>query len=157
MKTKAILVTLLAIGAAFMAACGQQQQAPTERRTSRSQTPANQTAHTPQSRARVPAFQDAKSARNLGPTLAPEQFHGPTRDAYRVVKEIPETIAQLPCYCHCDMSIGHKSLYSCFEDNHASQCAVCVNEALIAYNLHKNGMAPAQIREYIIQQYSRQE
>ena len=149
MKTKVILVTLLAIGAAFMAACG--QQAPAETRTSRP-------ASTPNTRAaRVPAYQDAQSAKSLRPTLPAEQFFGPTRDAYRVVKEIPETIAQLPCYCHCDMSFGHKSLYSCFEDNHASQCAVCVNEALIAYNLHKGGMPPAQIREYIIQQYSRQQ
>ena len=111
---------------------------------------------TTQSAAHVPAYQDAKSARDLPPTLLPEQFYGPTRDAYRVVKEIPETIAQLPCYCYCDSSIGHKSLHSCFQDTHASQCTVCVNEALIAYNLQKSGMAPAKIREYIIQQYSRQ-
>ena len=150
MKTKVILVTLLTIVAALMAACG--QQAPAERRTSRTNP------NTTQPRAaRVPAFQDARSAKSLRPTLPAEQFIGPTRDAYRIVKEIPETIAQLPCYCHCDMSFGHKSLYSCFEDNHASQCVVCVNEALIAYNLHKNGMAPAQIRDYIIQQYSRQQ
>ncbi len=149
MKTKIILVTLLATAAALMAACG--QQAPVEKRTSRpASTPSTRTA-------RVPAFQDAQSAKSLRPTLPAEQFFGPTRDAYRVVKEIPETIAQLPCYCHCDMSFGHKSLYSCFEDTHASQCAVCVNEALIAYNLHKGGMPPAQIREYIIQQYSRME
>jgi Protein of unknown function with PCYCGC motif len=142
MKTKVILVTLLAVVAA---ACG--QQAPAEKRTSRT------TPNTTQ--ARFPAFMDAQSAKSLRPTLPAEQFTGPTRDAYRAVKEIPETIAQLPCYCHCDMSFGHKSLHTCFEDNHASQCAVCVNEALIAYNLHKNGMAPAQIREFIIQQYSR--
>ena len=148
MKTKVILVTLLAAAAAFSAACGQE----TERRTARTTSTPNPTQ--PRA-ARVPAFLDAQSAKSLRPTLPAEQFFGPTRDAYRVVKEIPETIAQLPCYCHCDMSFGHKSLYSCFEDNHASQCAVCVNEALIAYNLHKSGMAPAQIREYIIQQYSR--
>lgn len=152
MKTKVILVTLLTVVAAIMAACG--QEAPAERRTSRNTT---QNTTQPPRTQRVPAFQDAQSAKSLRPTLAAEQFIGPTRDAYRVVKEIPETIAQLPCYCHCDMSFGHKSLYSCFEDNHASQCAVCVNEALIAYNLHKSGMPPAQIREYIVQQYSRQQ
>jgi Protein of unknown function with PCYCGC motif len=149
MRTKVTLATLLLTGAALMASCG--QEAPAEKRTSR-------TTSTPSTRApRVPAFQDAQSAKSLRPTLAAEQFFGPTRDAYRVVKEIPETIAQLPCYCHCDMSFGHKSLYTCFEDTHASQCAVCVNEALIAYNLHKGGMPPAQIREYIIQQYSKQQ
>jgi hypothetical protein len=107
-------------------------------------------------RERVPAFQDAKSTGNLLQTLQPEQFFGPTREAYRVVREIPETIAQLPCYCHCDVSFGHKSLHTCFEDTHASQCAVCVNEALLAYNLQKSGLNPSQIRERIIAQYSRQ-
>jgi hypothetical protein len=90
------------------------------------------------------------------PTLSPERFIGPTRDAYRVALEIPETLAQLPCYCHCDMSMGHKSLHSCYEDMHASQCAVCVSEALMAYDLQKNGLTPAQIRERIITIYSRQ-
>jgi hypothetical protein len=154
---KFVSVTVLAFIAAIAAACG--QEAPTVTRTTPHHTQPATGQNTPvaQSRARVPAFQDAKSAKNLGPTLQPDQFFGPTREAYRVVKEIPETIAQLPCYCHCDQSIGHKSLYSCFQDTHASQCAVCVNEALIAYNLQKSGMTPAQIRERIIAQYSRQE
>jgi predicted small lipoprotein YifL len=151
MKTKVILLTLLAIGAS-LASCG--RQAPTVTTTTHhSET---QTSPQPtQSQARVPAFQDVKSIRTLPPTLQPEQFFGPTRDAYRAAQEIPETIAQLPCYCHCDQSLGHKSLHSCFQDTHASQCAVCVNEALIAYNMQKSGMTPAQIRERIIAQYSR--
>jgi Protein of unknown function with PCYCGC motif len=152
MKMRIILVAIIA---ALAAACG--QQAPTVTRTrSGSQTATNPNTPITQSQARVPAFQDAKSAINLPATLQPEQFFGPTREAYRVVKEIPETIAQLPCYCHCDQSIGHKSLHSCFQDTHASQCTVCVNEALIAYNMQKSGMTPAQIRERIIAQYSRQ-
>ena len=160
MKMRIILVAIIA---ALATACGNQAPTVTERRSSRSQPttaqrpPVIESTPDTHSHARVPAFQDATSARNLGPTLSPEQFFGPTREAYRVVREIPETIAQLPCYCYCDESIGHKSLYSCFQDTHASQCAVCVNEALIAYNLQRNGMTPAQIRERIIAQYSRQE
>src|SRR5215213_2919372 len=88
---------------------------------------ANATAKT------VPAhFEVAPSKSSLGPTLNPESFTGITRDAYRAVKEIPVTIAQLPCYCHCDRGFGHKSLYSCFEDDHASHCDVCVREAVLA-------------------------
>jgi hypothetical protein len=105
----------------------------------------------------VPAhYENASSIGTLSQTLSPEQFIGPTRDAYRVAQVIPETLAQLPCYCHCDMSMGHKSLHSCYEDMHASQCAVCVSEALMAYDLQKNGLTPAQIRERIITIYSRQ-
>jgi hypothetical protein len=105
----------------------------------------------------IPAhFETPPSRASLGPTLPPERFTGLTRDAYRAVREIPVTIAQLPCYCHCDRGFGHKSLYSCFEDDHASHCAVCVNEALLALKLEKEQkLTPAQIRETIVAQYGR--
>jgi hypothetical protein len=98
----------------------------------------------------VPAFYETAPARaSLGPTLAPEKFEGLTRDAYHAAREIPVTLAQMPCYCYCDRGMGHKSLYSCFEDDHASHCAVCVNEALLAQKLEKEGKSVAQIRERI--------
>jgi Protein of unknown function with PCYCGC motif len=107
--------------------------------------------------ATIPAhFEVAPSRSSLGPTLDPGQFSGITRDAYRAVREIPVTVAQLPCYCHCDQGFGHKSLYSCFEDDHASHCDVCVREALLALRLEKEQkMSPAQIRDTIVAQYSR--
>lgn len=98
----------------------------------------------------VPAFYETAPARaSLGPTLAPEKFEGLTRDAYRAAREIPVTLAQMPCYCYCDRGMGHKSLYSCFEDDHAAHCAVCVNEALLAQKLEKEGQSVTQIRQRI--------
>ena len=106
---------------------------------------------------RVPAFEMAPVRAKLGPTLDPERFTGLTRDAYRAVRAIPVTIAQLPCYCHCDEGFGHKSLYSCYEDDHAAHCDVCVREALLALTLEKeHKLTPAQIRERIVAQYSNQ-
>ena len=106
--------------------------------------------------ATVPAHFEVPPAKSsLGPTLDPEKFSGATRDAYRAVRAIPVTIAQLPCYCHCDRGFGHKSLYSCFEDDHAAHCAVCVQEALLALRLEKEQkLTPAQIRDTIVAQYS---
>ena len=102
----------------------------------------------------VPAhYQTEPSASSLAPTLAPERFTGKAQAAYRVVREAPQLIAQLPCYCYCDRGFGHKSLHSCFVDDHAAHCAVCVDEALLAYNLQKRGLSPQQIREQIIAQY----
>jgi hypothetical protein len=100
---------------------------------------------------KIPAFLTTAPTRaSLGPTLAPERFTGLTRDAYRAAREIPVTLAQMPCYCYCDRGMGHKSLYSCFEDDHAASCAVCVNEALLAYQLEKEGkLTTAQIRDRI--------
>jgi uncharacterized protein with PCYCGC motif len=79
-------------------------------------------------------------------------LHTPVEPA--AAPEIPQTIAQMPCYCHCDRGMGHKSLYSCFQDDHASHCGTCVNEALLAFKLEKEGkLTPAQIRDRIVQQF----
>ncbi|HKO99476.1 MAG TPA: CYCXC family (seleno)protein [Pyrinomonadaceae bacterium] len=105
--------------------------------------------------ARVPAFQQVSEIGNLAPTLPANKFIGKSREAYIVAKEIPATLAQLPCYCECDKAFGHKSLHSCFVDDHASQCAVCVDEALLAYKLQKEEkLTPEQVRDRIIAQYS---
>jgi hypothetical protein len=117
------------------------------------QKPAHDHPHPHDSKTMPAFFEQAPSRSSLGPTLEPEQFTGLTRDAYRAVREIPQTIAQMPCYCHCDRGMGHKSLYSCFEDDHASHCAVCVNEALLALKLEKEKLTPAQIRDRIVQQF----
>ncbi|HEX8143902.1 MAG TPA: CYCXC family (seleno)protein [Pyrinomonadaceae bacterium] len=108
--------------------------------------------------ARVPAhYEQVKSASELPPTLSPERFFGQARLAYKVAQEIPQTLAQLPCYCYCDETIGHKSLHSCYESDHSASCATCVNEALLAYRLQKEqGLTAPQIRERIIAEFSRQ-
>lgn len=104
----------------------------------------------------VPAHYESPPA-NLGATLAPEKFAGKTREAYQAARDIPRTLAQLPCYCHCDRGMGHKSLHSCFEDEHAAHCAICTDEALMAYRLQRGeGLSAAKIRERIIAKYSNQ-
>lgn len=100
-----------------------------------------------------PAYQTANAV--LKPTLSPAMFEGAVRAAYQVAQEMPETLAQLPCYCYCDKSVGHKSLHSCFIDDHGSKCGVCINSALTAYKLQKEKkLNPSQIREKIIAEYS---
>jgi hypothetical protein len=131
---------------------------PANRATTTTQTPKPHDHSKGTSTKPVPAYlAQAPSKASLGPTLEPEKFTGLTREAYRAVKQIPTTIAQLPCYCHCDEGFGHKSLYSCFEDDHASHCAVCVNEALLALRLEREEkLTPAQIRQRIVAQYENQ-
>jgi hypothetical protein len=107
--------------------------------------------------ATVPAhYETTPPLSSLAVTLAPDKFNGKTREAYQVAREIPQTIAQLPCYCYCDRGMGHKSLHSCFEDDHAAHCAVCTDEALMAYRLQKQGLTPKRIRERIIEEFSGQ-
>jgi hypothetical protein len=111
--------------------------------------------HTADVTGKVPAFQiDPADLKSLPATLVPAQFTGKQRLGYEAVRAIPETIAQLPCYCHCDEGFGHKSLHSCFVDDHAAHCAVCIDEALMAYKMEKEEkLKPEQIRERIIAHY----
>ncbi|HKG48171.1 MAG TPA: CYCXC family (seleno)protein [Pyrinomonadaceae bacterium] len=154
-------IALLLVAAGLMATSpGNQPQSMTATPNSSkppAQTPAPGHEHSTSAPAKIiPAYLKAPPSKaSLAPTLNPESFTGITRDAYRAVREIPVTIAQLPCYCHCDQGFGHKSLYSCYEDDHASHCDVCVREALLAFKLEKEQkMTPAQIRETIVKQYS---
>ena len=56
-------------------------------------------------------------------TLDPNIFKDPqVREAYRIAKEIPWVLDSIYCYCKCEESpaFKHKSLLSCYVDNHAS-------------------------------------
>lgn len=112
-------------------------------------------AHNHTTMARVPAYyKAAPSLTTLPPTLSPDLFTGNERLAYQAAKEIPQTLAQLPCYCHCDKGFGHKSLLSCFETEHGENCGICIGEALMAHNLEKRAkLNVVQIREQIITAY----
>jgi hypothetical protein len=102
----------------------------------------------------IPAhYETAPALSSLGATLDPAKFSGKAREAYRVVRDAPQLIAQMPCYCHCDRGLGHKSLHSCFEDDHAANCATCIDEALMAYQLQRRGVSAKQIRQQIIVQF----
>lgn len=59
------------------------------------------------------------SLRENRPTLSPERFNGKVKEAYQIARAIPGVLDRLYCYCQCQ-SIGHKSLLSCYVDDHAS-------------------------------------
>lgn len=56
-------------------------------------------------------------------TLDPNQFSNPElRKAYQIAKDIPWVLDSIYCYCMCRESpvFRHKSLLSCYVDNHAA-------------------------------------
>ena len=153
---KVVIICVLMVGVVVALATfssSNRQQATTNRDYASDPTNAPVTRQAP----RVPAhYNDAASAHPLKVTLDPNLFFGPARRAYEVAREIPDTLAQLPCYCYCDQGLGHKSLHTCFESDHSAHCATCTDEALMAYQLQKEqGLTPAQIRLRIIQEFSR--
>ncbi len=52
-------------------------------------------------------------------TLPPEAFSEPeVRQAYQIAKDVPEVLEQVPCYCGCYGSAGHRNNLDCYKDSH---------------------------------------
>ena len=94
----------------------------------------------------------SKSAGVLSPTLFNDEK---TRAAYQVAKDIPEVLEQLPCFCGCMTSFGHKNNLFCFKDQHGSGCSICQDIALDARKMHDQGLSITQIQDGIKAKYAR--
>ena len=88
-------------------------------------------------------------------TLSPVYFTGEAAMSYAAAKEIPEILDSLHCYCECKKNMGHKSLLTCYVTEHASDCDLCIDEALMASRLHKEGHDAVSIRKAVDGEFSR--
>jgi thiol-disulfide isomerase/thioredoxin len=99
---------------------------------------------------RVPAYyKSLEDVKEIPKTLSPDKFtDAETKAAYLVAQENPKLLLQLPCYCFCDDGLNHKSLLSCYIDEHAVHCDICRKEAIDGNRLQKEqNLTPEQIRE----------
>jgi hypothetical protein len=63
----------------------------------------------------------AKVGGEKRPVLEPSKFFGQARAAYEAAKKHPDVLDKLYCWCKCnDAPFNHKSLLSCFADDHGS-------------------------------------
>jgi hypothetical protein len=75
------------------------------------------------------------------PILAASSFANPiAADAYAKASQVPDRLSHLYCYCHCHQHLGHDSLKTCFQTDHAAECQVCQREAVQAWQDWKNGL-----------------
>ena len=79
------------------------------------------------------------------------------REAYRFAIANRAILQQIPCYCGCEKSIGHRNLTDCFVrsdgngwDAHAAGCEVCVDESVAVRRLMADGADAPTIRDSII-------
>jgi Protein of unknown function with PCYCGC motif len=95
----------------------------------------------------VPAFHAAPPTGQLPATLSPALFTDPlVQNTYRLAAHIKKILYQEPCYCHCDRSEGHGSLFDCYAGRHAAECGTCIREGLYVYEQSRKGKSAAQIR-----------
>ncbi len=91
-------------------------------------------------------------------TMSPNLFSSDpkARAAYQVARDIPEILAELPCFCGCMTSHGHENNLFCFKDEHGSACTICEDIALDARDMHARGLPVEKIRDTIRERYGQQ-
>ena len=103
-----------------------------------------------------PTDDPTKTSALAADVLSPSIFDDPkARAAYQVAKDIPEVLEQLPCFCGCMSSFGHKNNLFCFKDRHGAGCEICEDIALDAKKMHDDGLPIAKIQDNIKAKYAR--
>ncbi|MCA1611602.1 MAG: PCYCGC domain-containing protein [Acidobacteria bacterium] len=59
----------------------------------------------------------------------------------------PDTMDRLHCFCECKESPRehHKTLLTCFTNDHAAGCGICQHEALMAAKLKDQGASDEEV------------
>ena len=96
------------------------------------------------------------SGKRLIHTMDPSYFakDPKARAAYQVAKDMPEVLAELPCFCGCMTALGHESNLFCFKDEHGSGCNICEDIALEARDMHDKGLSIERIKDAIRQHFA---
>ncbi|MET3193951.1 PCYCGC motif-containing (lipo)protein [Gottfriedia sp. OAE603] len=83
---------------------------------------------------------------------------------YLLAAQNTDLLKNIPCYCGCGDSVGHKSNLDCFInevkadgsvvwDSHATTCVNCLEIALESATLKQKGKTNLEIRKYIDDKY----
>ena len=90
--------------------------------------------------------------------LTAEQLEGVGKDVIAVfdqVREMPQIVDGIHCYCGCAELPGFRSLLSCYQrEGMARGCHICQGEAKLAYRRWKEGQGLDQIRRAIDARYA---
>jgi hypothetical protein len=82
-----------------------------------------------------------------GAVLDPSLFErGYERDvplAYAAARKYPDLIDRIHCFCECkeNQREHHKTLLTCFTNQHAAGCGICQHEAIMAAQLKDRGVS----------------
>lgn len=89
--------------------------------------------------------------------------HPKIKEAYEFAVSNPEALDGVNCYCGCmhhphDGRIHKRGLLDCFKngnafDNHASQCDMCINDALEVKGMFEQGLPKEEIKKRIDSKY----
>jgi hypothetical protein len=74
-------------------------------------------------------------------------------EVYEMAAEMPAMMDGIYCYCFCHNNFGHYSLLDCFLGDHGAGCNICMQEAVLTYEMASRGDSLEDIREEIDRRY----
>jgi len=95
-----------------------------------------------------------RSSRSTPKVLSPSKFVGQAALGYTAAQQICELLPNLFCYCGCDLNYKHTSLLDCFTCDHSADCPPCVDEALLAARMKREGKGIAEIEKAIDKKFA---
>ncbi|WP_108671215.1 PCYCGC motif-containing (lipo)protein [Peribacillus acanthi] len=121
----------------------------------------HENAHT--SHAKNGDLQETTSSKDIAPKFLNEKPED-MKTIYLAAANNKELLEQIPCYCGCGDSAGHRDNYDCFIhdnkedgrvvwDDHGTRCGVCLETAVESILQLKDGKSVKEIRDYIDQKY----
>ncbi|MFE5322652.1 PCYCGC motif-containing (lipo)protein [Paenibacillus sp. NPDC056579] len=88
------------------------------------------------------------------------------KQAYQIAASVVDVLQWVPCYCGCGESANHLSNKNCFIkevkedgsvvwDDHGTRCGVCMEIAVTAARMKKDGKSNKEIRDFVDQTYKK--
>ena len=74
-------------------------------------------------------------------------------EVYEMAAEMPEMLDGVYCYCLCHDTFGHYSLLDCFMSDHGAGCDVCMDEAVLTYEMTRQGSSLDDVRREVDRRY----
>lgn len=151
MKIKTKLVSIGIISLFMLSACsGQDAGTDKESHSEHQETALSDLREETQSAEKLPNFLKEK----------PEEM----QLIYAAAANHKELLENIPCYCGCADSVGHKDNYDCFVhenkengavvwDDHGTKCGICQEIAVQSIKEYQDGKDIKEIRTIIDEQY----
>ena len=83
----------------------------------------------------------------LDPSLFAKGYDPEVRLAYEAAKKYPDLIDRIHCFCECKENdrFHHKTLLTCFTEQHAAACGICQQEAILAAKMKQKGASDDEV------------
>ncbi|UOQ91636.1 PCYCGC domain-containing protein [Halobacillus shinanisalinarum] len=162
MKIKLLILTTFVLGSLMAGCSSNHSEEEAQPSSSQSQTQPQSTQHSENhivhgdKRVETPSYE-----------VMPDFLQNKSEDMqliYTSASQHKDLLEQIPCYCGCGDSVGHKNNYDCFIhenkesgaivwDDHGTKCGVCLKIAAEAMVEYQNGKSVKEIREQIDESY----